>query len=97
MKRSSDSRVAPRGDEDRSQGQGGDDAEDEHPLLVFAGYRERRHDDHEDEEVVDGQALFHQVAGEVLAAGSPPDLAGKNQAETPATAMYNTDQAAASL
>jgi hypothetical protein len=47
----------PMRDEDRPQGQGGDDAECEHPLLVLAGHRERRHDDHEDERVADGQAL----------------------------------------
>ena len=69
------------GDEDRSQGQGGDDAEDEHPLLVLAGHRERRHDDHEDEEVVEGQARFHDVAGEVLSAVSPPRPGGEDQAE----------------
>ena len=55
--------------------------EDEHPLLVLAGHRERRHDDHEDEEVVDGQALLHDVPGEVLGAESPPHQAGEDQAE----------------
>ena len=46
-------------------------------MLVDGRHRERRHDDHEDEEVVDAQAVLGDVAGEelprVLAAGEDQD------------------------
>ena len=59
------------GDEDRPQHQRGEDPERQHPLLVLGRHRERGHDDHEDEEVVDRQALLDDVAREVLGAEVP--------------------------
>ena len=55
-------------DEDRPQDQRDDDAEGQHLVLVLLRHGERGHDDHEDEEVVDGQALLDDVTGEVLGA-----------------------------
>jgi len=71
----------PQSDEHCSQGQRGDDAEDEHPLLMLAGHSERGHYDHEDEEVIDRQTLLDDVAREVLGAVPPPHEAGEYQAE----------------
>ena len=68
-------------DEDRAQDQGEDDPEGQHPLLVLGRHRERRHDDHEDEEVVDRQALLDDVAGEVLGAVVPPGERPEDDAE----------------
>jgi hypothetical protein len=47
------------------------DPDDQHLLLVLGGDGEGGHDDHEDEQVVDRQALLDDVAGEVLAAEAP--------------------------
>ena len=55
-------------DEDRPEDQREGDAEEQHLLLQLPGHAEARHDQHEDEEVVDRQALLGDVAGEVLAA-----------------------------
>ena len=55
-------------DEDRAHDQREHDAEGQHLVLVLLGHRERRHDDHEDEQVVDREALLDDVAGEVLGA-----------------------------
>ena len=61
---------------------------DEHPLLVLGGHGERGHDDHEDEEVVDRQALLDDVAGEVLAAEVPAGDRGRRRRRSAiATAM----------
>lgn len=64
-------------DEHRPHGQGEHDAERQHLVLMLDRYREGRDDDDEDEEVVDGQALLHQVADEVLGA----ELAAVSQGE----------------
>ena len=58
-------------DEDHPQDQRQHDPDDQDLLLVLVGHRERAHDDHEHEQVVDRQALLDDVAGEVLAAGLP--------------------------
>ena len=61
------------GDERAAHHQRHHDAEKQYLLLVLAGHRELAHDDHEHEEVVDGQRLLGDVAGEVLTAiGSAP-------------------------
>ena len=66
-------------DEDPPHDQGEDDAERQHLVLVALGHRERRHDDHEDEQVVDREALLDDPAREVLGArvtavgGGEPD------------------------
>ena len=58
-------------DEDHAQDQRQHDPDDQDLLLVLVGHRERAHDDHEHEQVVDRQALLDDVAGEVLAAELP--------------------------
>ncbi|CAA9224239.1 MAG: hypothetical protein AVDCRST_MAG41-657, partial [uncultured Corynebacteriales bacterium] len=47
--------------EQAAQHQRGQDAEQQHLVLVDRRHPERRHDDHEDEEVVDGEAVFGDV------------------------------------
>jgi hypothetical protein len=64
-------------DEDPAQDQRDKDPEGQHALLILGGNREGRHDHNEDEEVVDGQALLYDVAGEVLRAVVP----SRDQAE----------------
>jgi hypothetical protein len=53
-------------DEDAAQDQREHDAEQEHLVLVRRRHREARHDDHEDEQVVDRQRVLRDVAGEEL-------------------------------
>jgi hypothetical protein len=65
------------GDEHRSHDQREHDAGGQHLLLVFLGHRERRHDDHKDEQVVHREALLHDEPGEVLRA----ELAAVHQGE----------------
>ena len=55
-------------DEDRTHDQREHDPEGQDLVLVLLGHGERRHDDHEDEQVVDREALLDDVAGEVLGA-----------------------------
>ena len=55
-------------DEDRAHDQREHDPEGQDLVLVLLGHGERRHDDHEDEQVVDREALLDDVAGEVLGA-----------------------------
>ena len=50
-----------------AEDQRAEDAVEQHPVLVLAGYGEVAEDDREDEDVVDGQRLLDDVAGEVLA------------------------------
>jgi len=64
-------------DEQRAHDERGEYSERQHPLLVLGGHRERGHDDHEDEEVVDGEALLDDVAGEVL----PSEVPARNESE----------------
>jgi hypothetical protein len=67
-------------DEDSAQPEVGDDAEGQYTLLMLTRHSERGHDDHEDEEMVDGQALLHDIAGEVLRAVLPPHDLGEDTA-----------------
>jgi hypothetical protein len=60
------------GDEDGPHDQRERDAEQQHLLAVLVGNRERLHDDQEDEEVVDREALLDHPAGEVLGRLSEP-------------------------
>jgi hypothetical protein len=69
------------GDEARAQAQRGADPEDEHPLLVLAGDREGRHDDDEDEQVVDRQAQLHDVARGELGGIFPSLQEGEDHGE----------------
>ena len=68
-------------DEDHPQDQRQHDPDDQDLLLVLVGHRERAHDDHEHEQVVDRQALLDDVAGEVLAAGLPARDRAEDDAE----------------
>ena len=54
------------GDEDAAQHQRSGDPDEEHSLLELLGHRERREQEHEDEEVVDRQRLLDEVARVVL-------------------------------
>ena len=56
-------------DEDRAHDQGQHDADHQRGLLVLTRHRELRHDDDEDEQVVDGEAVLRQPAGEELRPG----------------------------
>jgi hypothetical protein len=58
-------------DEDRAHDERREDPERQHSLLMLGGHRERGHDHHEHEQVVDGQALLDDVAREVLRAETP--------------------------
>ena len=60
------------GDERTAHHQGDDDADQEHPVLVDGRDLERRHDDDEDEQVVDRQRVLGDVAGEELAGRHRP-------------------------
>ena len=68
-------------DEDRAQDEREQDPDGEHLVLVLGGHRERAHDDHEHEQVVDRQALLDDVAGEVLAAELPAGDDAEHDAE----------------
>jgi hypothetical protein len=61
----------PERDEDRPHDQGDEDAEGQDALLVPGRHREGGQDHDEHEEVVDGEALLDEVAGEVLRAEVP--------------------------
>ena len=63
-----------------AQHQRGQDAEEQHLVLVDGRHRERRHDDHEDEQVVDAEAVLGDVAGEELPRVPP---AGEDQDPDP--------------
>ena len=68
-------------DEDRSEHEREADAERERARLVLGGHRERAHDDHEHEQVVDRQALLDHVAGEELRAEAPSREQSKRGSE----------------
>jgi hypothetical protein len=68
------------GDEQAAQDERGEDAEEQHLVLVDRRHREGRHDDDEDEEVVDAEAVLGDVAGEELARVPP---AGEEQDPEP--------------
>ncbi len=55
------------GDEDAAEDQRHDDADQQRELLQLAGHLEAAHDDQEDEQVVDRQAVLGEPAGEELA------------------------------
>ena len=68
-------------DEDGPQHERERDAEQQHLLLQLPRHGEGRHDQHEDEEVVDRQALLGDVAREVLAGVLGPGEPQDEQAE----------------
>ena len=53
-------------DEDAAQDEGSDDSPEQHLVLVLAFYAEEREQHEEHEEVVDGERLLDEVAGEEL-------------------------------
>jgi hypothetical protein len=73
------------GDEDAAQHQRADDAEQQHALLQHLRHRERREQQHEDEQVVDAERLLDDVAGVVVDAaltavgGEHVDAEGERQ------------------
>ena len=72
-------------DERAAEDQRDDDADHEHFLLIPARHRELTHDEHEDEEVVDRQAVLGEPAGDelpgVLRSGEDPHEAREDQRE----------------
>src|SRR5699024_7830008 len=63
-------------DENSAQDQGDDNTHQQHFLLVDCRHGEARHDEHEHEQVVDRQAVFGDVTGEVFESVIPtPDQA----------------------
>ena len=72
-------------DEDAAEDQRDDDADHQHFLLVLTGYREAGHDDDEDKEVVDAEAVLSHPAGEELpaelGAGESEHGTGEDQGE----------------
>ncbi len=59
--------AAPSEDEEPAQHERDDDAHHQHFLLIAARHRELAHDQHEDEQVVDRQAVLGEPAGDELA------------------------------
>jgi len=57
------------GDEDATEHQRAEDTKEQDPVLELPRHREVAEDDRPDEDVVHGQGLLDQVAGEVLLAG----------------------------
>ena len=68
-------------DEDGAQDEGAEDAPEQHPELVLGRYGEVREDHRPHEDVVDGEALLDQVAGQVLTGGRPSERPGDDPAE----------------
>ena len=68
-------------DEDRPQDQRQGDAQREQLVPVLGRDGERRHDDHEDEQVVDRQGLLDDVPGEVLRPVRRPGPRPEHEAE----------------
>ena len=68
-------------DEQRTHHERQQDPERQHPLLMLGRDRERAHDDHEHEEVVDREALLDDITGEVLGAETPPGHDAERDAE----------------
>jgi hypothetical protein len=73
------------GDECAAEHQGADDAEEQHAVLELPRDGEVGEDDRPDEDVVDGERLLDQIAGEVLltelGAVQPPDADAERDAE----------------
>ena len=63
--------AGPDRDERPAQDEGDDDPDHQHLLLVDLRHREARHQQQEDEQVVDREGLLGEVPGEVLAAVRP--------------------------
>lgn len=60
--------------EDRAEHQSADDAEEQHPVLIFPGHLEIGEDQREDEEVVDREALLQEPGRRVFRPrGRPQD------------------------
>ncbi len=78
------------GDEDGPQHQRAGDAVEQHPLGEHRRHRERRQQQHEDEEVVDRERLLHQVTGQVLARPAGSRNATRSRRRTPAAARCRT-------
>jgi hypothetical protein len=68
-------------DEPRTHDQRQDDADEQHLLLVGPRHRESGHDDHEHEQVVDGQAVFGEPAGKEFAPVLGPVAGQQDHAE----------------
>ena len=84
MKKTQENRVDRRraeGDEDAAEDQRQDDADHQRELLQLPRHLQAAHDDDEDEQVVDRQAVLGQPAGEELArvarTGDGPDRRGR--------------------
>ncbi|CAI7661774.1 unnamed protein product, partial [Penicillium discolor] len=65
-------------DEQPAQDQRDDDPDHQHLLLQTSRHRELRHDEHEDEEVVDGEAVLQRPPGDEVP-GVPPSAHGPQQ------------------
>jgi len=87
-------------DEDGTEHQRQHDADVEHFVLGQCRHREAGHDDHEDEQVVDAQAVFRDVAGDELLTrrirqeDEQPDREGRRKAdvdEHPADGIFGGD------
>src|SRR5690606_12186698 len=59
-------------DERQTEDQSPDNAVEQHLVLILSRYTECCEDDDEDEEVVDGEHQFHDVAGSELQPGLGP-------------------------
>ena len=68
-------------DEDRAQHEREDDPDRQCARLIVGRNRERAHDDHEHEQVVDRQASLDHVPGEELRSEVPPGEHAEDQAE----------------
>src|ERR1700756_2622126 len=56
-------------DENPAQNQSPDDSPEKHPMLLLLGNREVIEDHQKDEEIVDAERQFENIAGEKLKAG----------------------------
>ena len=77
--------TAPMRDEDPAEDQREDDADDQHGLLRGGRHPEARHDQHEDEQVVEAEGVLGEVAGDelprVLLPPVPPDERGEREGQ----------------
>ena len=73
--------LRPEGDEHAAQQQGADHTDQQDPLLQRLGHGEGGQQEHEDEQVVDGERLLDEVAGVVLDADAGAVLAPHPRAE----------------
>ena len=89
--------AAPSQDEDPAQHQGDDDAHHQGLLLQVPGHPEAGHDDHEDEEVVDREAVLGQPAGIELGGVRPVREREQQNAEDQRQADVEADPEAGLL